>query len=242
MINHSTDAMFDSFMEFNRLLMIEANRAADMELPDEIFSELFIYLTTFSIDPDICQLQQLIPSTVENIIDIVFMGLIDEGENLFGNITSDEERRECLMNATKSFTQTDTAAITNFLGRLLYDYREFVKTIYLAETVIDKVKWHTFSSSCISALARMKFCAICGGYAEHPPCLNLCMNTFRGCVADVAEMHVEFAKLIKLLREHTVDILPSFRVDAMMDGLESITSLIRNIITNEHDLKTAVSQ
>lgn len=234
--------MFDGFTEFQRLLMIEANKAADMELPEEMFNDLFIYLTTFSIDPDICQLQQLIPSTVENIIDVVFMSLVNEGENFFGNMTSDKERRECLINATKSFTQTDTAAITNFLGRLLYDYKEFVDTLYLAETVIEQVKLHTFSSSCISALARMKFCAICGGYTEHPPCLNLCMNTFRGCMADVAEMHVELAKLIKLLREHTVDILPSFQVDVMMDGLESIVSLIKNIVNNEHNFKAAVSQ
>ena len=221
--------------------MIEANRAADMELPEDIFDELFSYLTGFSIDPDICQLQQLVPSTVEKIVDVVFMSLVDERENLFGNTTSEEEQRECVLNATKSFTQADTNTIMNFLGRLLYDYREFVKTIYLAETVIDQVKWHTFSPSCISALARMKFCAICGGYTDHPPCLNLCMNTFRGCMADVAEMHVEVAKLIKLLREHTVDILPSFQVEAMMEGLESIVALIRNLVNNEHELKTAVS-
>lgn len=234
--------MLNSFTEYKRLLMIEANRAADMELPENIFDDLFRYLTTFSIDPDICQLQQLIPSTIEEIIDVVFMSLVDEGENLFGNITSDEEQRECLMNATKPFMQADTNAITNFLGRMLYDYREFVNTIYLAETVINQVKWHTFSPSCISALTRMKFCAICGGYTEHPSCLNLCMNTFRGCMADVAEMHVKLAKLIKLLREHTVDILPSFKVDAMMDGLESIGTLIRNIVNNENELKTAVSE
>lgn len=237
-----TGGMFESFMEYKRLLMIEASRAADMELPEDIFEDLFRYLTTFSIDPDICQLQQLIPSTIEEIVDVVFMSLVDEEENLFGNITSDEEQRECLINATKSFMQADTNAITNFLGRMLYDYREFVKTIYLAETVINQVKWHTFSPSCISALTRMKFCAICGGYTEHPSCLNLCMNTFRGCMADVAEMHAELAKLIKLLREHTVDILPSFQVNAMMDGLESIVTLIRNIVNNENELKTAVSE
>lgn len=237
-----TDGMFESFMEYKRLLTIEANRAADMELPDDIFDELFMYLTSFSVDPDICQLQQLIPSMVEKIVDVVFMSLVDEGENLFGNVTSDEEQRECLMNATKSFTQPDINVITNFLGRLLYDYREFVTTVYLAEAVINQVKWHTFSSSCISALTRTRFCAICGGYTEHPPCLNLCMNAFRGCMADVAEMHAELAKLIRLLREHTVDILPSFQVDAMMDGLESIVALIRNLVNNEHELKTAVSK
>ena len=231
--------MLDSFREYKRLLMIEANRAADMDLPENIFEDLFSYLTTFSIDPDICQLQQLIPSTIEEIVDVVFMSLVDKRENLFGN---NEEQRECLMNATKPFMRADTNAITNILGRMLYDYREFVNTIYLAETVINQVKWHTFSPSCISALIRMKFCAICGGYTEHPSCLNLCMNTFRGCMADVAEMHVELAKLIKLLRKHTVDILPGFQVDAMMDGLESIVTLIRNIVNNENELKTAVSE
>ena len=234
--------MLESFSEVERILMIEANKAAAMELPNDTFSELFNYLTTFSIDPDICPLPQLISTQIEKIVDTVFMSLVDEGENLFGNITTDEERRECLTNATKSFTQADTAVVTNFLGRLLYDYREFVKTIFLAETVINRVKLHTFSPSCITALTRTRFCAICAGYAEHFPCLNLCMNAFRGCVADVAEMHGDFAKLIKLLREHAVDILPSFKLETVMDGLDSIVSLIRNVVNNEHDLKTAVSQ
>lgn len=233
--------MLASISEFIRLLEIEANRAAGMELPSNTFSELSAYLATFSIDPNICPLPRLVSSTVDEVVYNVLTNLFDDEEDLFGNIGSEEERRNCLLNATQSFMQADTNIITNVLGRLLYDYREFVKSIYLAEKVITQVKWHTFSPSCLVALTRMKYCAICGGYTNHPPCLNLCLNTFRGCVADVAEMHADFSQLISLLRGHTMDMLPSFQLDAIMDILRNFVSLIRNIVNNKHDLRVAVS-
>ena len=228
--------------EVRRQLEIEANQAAEMELPNNTFSDLFSYLINFSIDPDICPVPTIISSLVENIVQTVFMSFLEEEDSVFGNVTAPEERRICLMNATKPFTQTDTSILTSFLGRLLYDYRELVKSVYFAEKVIEKMKLHMFSPSCNSALARLKYCAICGGYTDHPPCLNLCMNTFRGCFADVAEVHVEFKILLTLLREHTIDVLPNLQTEAMREGLSNFVSLIRQMTTSEHQLRAAVSQ
>lgn len=233
--------MYENIMEAKRQLEIEANETANMELPADIFNEFFTYLINFAVHPDICTLSSVVSSQIEKIIETVFQSIIDDGDSIFRNITLDDERKGCLMNATKPFTQTDTNILTNYLGRLLYDYSEFVKSIYLAEEVINQVRLHTFSPSCVSALVRMKYCAICGGYTGHAPCLNLCLNTFRGCFADVAEMHVPFASLVELLREHTMDFLPNLQIEAIRNGLSNIVSLIGNLFTNKNDLKAAVS-
>lgn len=228
--------------EVRRVLEIEANRAAEMELPNNMFSELFTFLINFSIRPDICPLPSVVASQIEKIVETIFMSFIDDDDvSVFGNITSPEEQKMCLLNATKSFTESDANHLTNLLGRLLYDYREFVKSVYLAEKVIEIVKLHTFPPSCISALSRMKYCAWCGGYTGHPPCLNLCLNTFRGCFSDVAEVHSDYKTLLKLLREQAVDVLPKLKVEAMRDNLANFVSLIRSMVTRERDLKATVS-
>ena len=228
--------------EVQRVLEIEANQAAEMELPNNIFSDLFTFLINFSINPDICPLPSIVSSQIEKIVETIFMSFIDDDEvSIFGNITSPEERKMCLLNATRSWTETDANILTNFLGRLLYDYREFVKSIYLAERVIEEVRLHTFPPSCISALSRMKHCAWCGGYTGNPPCLNLCLNTFRGCFSDVAEVHSDYKTLLKLLREQAVDVLPNLKVEAMRNGLANFISLIRSMVTRDHELKATVS-
>ena len=224
------------------MLEIEANRAAEMELPNNTFSELFTFLINFSIHPNICPLPLVVSSQIEKIVETIFMSFIDDDDvSIFGNITSPEERKTCLLNATRNFFETDVNILTNALGRLLYDYREVVESVYLAERVIEQVRLHMFQPSCISALSRMKYCAICGGYTEHPPCLNLCLNTFRGCFSDVAEVHSDYKILLKLLREQAVDVLQNLKVEAMRDSLANFISLIRSLVTREHELKATVS-
>ena len=224
------------------MLEIEANMAAEMELPNDVYGDLFTFLINYLVHPDICPLPLVLSSQIEKIVDTIFMNLIDgDEESVFGNVTSPEERRLCVMNATKYFSQAEASSLTNYLGRLLYDFREFVEGIYLSERVVEQVRLHTFSPSCTSALSRMKYCAWCGGHVEHPPCLNLCLNTFRGCLADVAEIHNEYKVLTKMLRQHVVDVLPNFKVKAMREGLSDFNSLIRNLVTSEQKLRKAVS-
>lgn len=233
--------MRENFKEVKRQLDIEANYSANMDLPDDTFDELFTYLSNFLIQPDLCPLPLIITSQVDRIVEMLVMSFLDGDESVFGNTTSVEDRKLCVMNATKSFTQMDTNILINYIGHLLYDYRDLVETIYLTEKVIRRVQLHTTTPSCISAIARMKYCSICGGYIEHAPCLNLCINTFRGCLADVAEVHREFATLVKLLREHTVDILPDLKPRAMREGLSNFVSLIGNLVMKKHKVIAAVS-
>ena len=224
------------------MLEIEANTAAEMELPSSMFNELFAFLINFSVHPDICPLPSIVASQIEKIVETIFMSFMyDDDVSVFGNITSPEKKKMCLLNATRSFTESDANMLTNNLGRLLYDYREFVKSVYLAETIIEQVRLHTFQPSCISALSRMKYCAWCGGYTGHPPCLNLCLNTFRGCFSDVAEVHSDYKTLLKLLREQAVDVLPNLKVEAMRDNLANFINLIRSMVTRERELKATVS-
>ena len=234
--------MQENLQEVRRQLEIEANRATGMALPNDTFSELFNFLTDFSVNPDICPLQSIISSQIEKIVTTIFMSFIGDDDSVFGNVTSPEDRRVCLMNATRSFTQTDSSILINFLGRLLYDYKEFVKSVYFAERVIHKLRYHIFTPSCATALTRMKYCSYCGGFSIYPPCLNLCMNTFRGCLADVAEVNKEFKVLLKLMREHTIDVLPNLKIEAMRDGFANLVSLVRYLATSERELKAAVSQ
>lgn len=86
------------------------------------------------------------------------------------------------------------------LERLLVDVALFVESIETAEEIMDTVKEHSFSTPCVFALMRLKYCAICSGHTEFPACLSFCVNIFRGCLADVAELYDDFAEFHEILK------------------------------------------
>ncbi len=155
---------------------------------------LFDYLIHFSINPDLCPLHWNVRQMVENVLLTSLVNDDDVSEISLESIS--EEQMACLKNISNPYVTDFTTEIMSNIQRFLLDYKVYVRSLQLANKIITTVKLHRFSSSCMIALTKMKHCAYCGGFAKFRPCLNLCLNTIQGCMADVFELHEDFKNFV----------------------------------------------
>lgn len=189
--------MRHSLLEAKRQLSIDVNEVLNGTLHSEVFDDLFNYLIQFSISPNLCPLRGLVRAVVEELLLATASHMssvhnmdVDSSDHIQGTINT--EYKVCLKNITQSYVNDYTNGITVILGRQLADFKVYVSSLIQAKEVISAVRYYQFSPACSVALMRMKHCSYCGGYKKFQPCLNLCLNTLRGCFADIAELDESF--------------------------------------------------
>ena len=222
------DSVRQSLKEAKRLLFIDIQEALNTTLfSSHEINDLFDYLTQFSITPDLCPLQWRVREVVKEVLltSIVNTVLNRDGDSEIDPDSIDAEQVACFQNISSPYVADYTAEIVSNIQKFLLDYDVYIRSIQLASEVISVVKRHQFSSSCVTALTRMKHCAFCGGYIKFPPCLNLCLNTIRGCFADVSEIFDDFSNFSTSFKDLSRDIDSSLNPDAI------VTNLLKRFVT-----------
>ena len=89
------------------------------------------------------------------------------------------------------FSMDYNTNVFNGLKGILNDFRLFNHALLLAEQILHTVAGHKYPEECLRALPDLQHCAYCGGYSNPKPCLNFCLNTMRGCFANIATLKDE---------------------------------------------------
>lgn len=211
-----------SLVEAKRLLTLEVQEALNTTLQNtRAIDNLFDYLIQFSITADLCPLRSKVRKVVEGLLltNVVNMALSQSESTVIDLDSIEEEQLTCLKNITGPYIAEYTEEISSIIQRHLVDYKLYVESINLGRKVVTTVKNHPWSSACFSALARMKHCAYCGGYRKFKPCLNFCLNTLRGCLADVAEIYDSFKGFVSAFHLLSKDIDSSLKHESLSANL-----------------------
>ena len=172
-------------------------------------------------------------SLVQELTESVYLAQLKDEQD----IDSDPQKLECLKNVSSPFTQEPMEEIATSLERLLVDVALFVESIEMAGKIIDTVKRHSFSTPCVHALTRLKYCAICGAHTKFPACLNFCLNVFRGCLADIAELYDSFAEFHEILREFSdrlfIELQPQVILESSHQKIVALVEMLKkqNLVT-----------
>lgn len=227
--------MYDTFYEIHRQLVIEVNETLDDGLPLGVFANFFTSLSRFVFYPNMCPLRSQLAEQLHVLFEVVYN--IQGGADL----SSDPERHECFRNISAIYVAMYQDVILIPLERQLADLKLLVDSLQAAENIMKTVRRHSFSPHCVNTLARLKYCAYCGGYIRFKPCLYFCMNSLRGCLADIADLHEDFNVFLGKLTMFARELAPQLQPEAFIgNSLHHITRFASDM--KSLDLKSLVSK
>lgn len=221
-----TDAVYSTLTEIQRQLEIEVNQTLNNLLPKNTFQPLFDYFIQFLYTPDLCPLAGNIQSIIQELFKVVYE---EQGGD---EMNSNAVKLRCFRNASNSFTFLYLQDILTPLERQLHELKVFIESLKTAEEIMHAVRGHSFSDTCVHALMKLKYCAYCGGFTKFKPCLFFCLNTLRGCLADIAEISREFSPFLTALRKVSRDFPSNWQPEVF------IANSLRNFATLSRTLKT----
>lgn len=224
-----------------RGLEVRVNQSLGGSLPTGTFTDLGRYLVSFSGIADTCPLPQLLKEQTDNLIELTLMELFKDDSN-FGIMLGDPVSMECMRNASTTLVQKYITELRGSLERQLHDLGLFVRSTKLASHVLNVIRHHHFSESCTTAITRMQYCALCGSYGRFSPCLYMCINTLRGCFADLVELHVPFHRFTLLLRSLSKSLVAELTPDTFISAhLSQFVTIVEHLQEKEGTLREQVS-
>lgn len=223
-------------------LEVRVNQSLEGNLPMDTFVNLRRYLISFSSVADICPLPHLLKTQTDSLIELTLKQLFQDDSD-FGVMLKDRVSLECMKNVSATMVQNFFNEMHQSLGRQLHDLGLFVQSTKLASHVLTAIRHHHLSESCTTAITRMQYCSLCGAYGRFSPCLYMCINTLRGCFADLAELHVHFHRFTMNLRSLSRSLIMELKPDTFTnDHLTHFVSIVDHLQNKEGDLREQVSQ
>lgn len=217
------------------------NQTTALKLPRDTFKDLSNFLSSYSSVPDICRLPDLVASQTQTLVEITLNSLFQDDEE-YHHVLWDPESMKCAKNISISLVGEHQARILSVMQKHLLDLSLLSQSFRLAHNVISTIRRHSFSRSCIVSLTRMRYCPLCAGYGVKP-CLFKCINTLRGCFADLAEVHSDFLGLISSLRVLSQDLIKEMRPNTFEDSyFNHFVSMVQDLWAQREFLKETVSR
>lgn len=218
----------------------ELNQTLEGALPDHMLDNLTQYLSYFSAIADTCPLQQLLRDSLDGLTEVTLAHIFRDNSELT-SMLEDPISLNCMKNTTLELVQEYYMDIFQPMQRQLHDLGQFVRALKVADHALKTIRGHSLSESCVAATIRMQYCPLCSGYGRFKPCLSMCINTLRGCFADLAEIHGPFTAFVKHLRTLSVSLIEDFRPDNFVDKyLKQIVGLVAYLKHNEDMLESKV--
>lgn len=217
------------------------NQSLGWTLNSGPFNDLRNFLITFTSVPDICPLPDLLFSQTRMVIELALYRIF-MSDSEFGYMLEDPVSLDCMRNASFPLVEKFHKELKTSLERKLYDMSVLVSSFKLASHILEKIQAYYLHPSCVVALTRMNYCPLCAGYSRFSPCIYLCINTLRGCFADVAELHPTYTEFITSLRVLAHELLEEFTPTAFItDHLNYFVEMINELLEKEDVLREAVS-
>lgn len=216
--------MFSTLLETKRQLEIGIGQVFDTELDSSVFSVLIDFLARFIHIPDFCSLERVIEAQMQRLFEEVFV--------IQGNQKQDSnpQWRQCFNHISKSYVQLHKKAMLPQIESLLTDVALLVDSLNTFREMVQVVRDHSLSPTCIAATMRLKYCAYCVGNTEFKPCIFLCVNTFRGCLADIAELYPSYTAFVAILRTFSLRLSSELQPELLVSrSMSQFISLARDL-------------
>lgn len=233
--------MIEIMGQLVRELEVRVNQSLNWTLPLDTFKSLRNFLISFSSVPNICPLPQLLETQTQTLIRLTLDSMF-EGDEAYQNISAYPAAVKCMTNISTQLIQNHHKRITSALERQLQDLTLFSHSMKLTHEVLNAIRHHKLSRSCVTAITRMTYCGTCGGYGNFKPCLFMCINTLRGCFADLAEIQPDFVGLTAALRSLSKDLVKQLAPLSFVSSyLNQFVMMIEELRDQEDVLREAVS-
>ncbi|XP_066444916.1 glypican-6 [Eleutherodactylus coqui] len=113
--------------------------------------------------------------------------------------------------------------------------RTFVQALTLGREVANKVSKLSPNSGCLRALLKMLYCPYCRGMPNLKPCTNYCLNVMKGCLANQADLDIEWNLFVDAMLLVADRLDGPFNIESVMDPIdvkisEAITNLQENSV------------
>lgn len=219
-----------------------ANQSLDGMLPSDTFKDLGNFLISFSSFPDICPLPDILEAQIHSLLELTLKNIYGDDEDFSDRMLDDPALMTCMVNASLPFIENYRRALMSSLERQLRNLATLSFSLKLARDVIKTIRHYSLSQSCVKAITHMKYCQMCSGYGGFRPCLFMCINTLRGCFADLAEIQSDFSGMISALRILSEGLVEQMTPNIFSDSyFYQFVLIIRNLKESEESLREVVS-
>ena len=209
MILDHLGGLFETLSDAKEILTKEVRGAFHVESDNQWqpFHQLFDFLQEFPYTQNFHMLNR---TTFDVIKELVAFAVVNhkEPEKINGTRLADYFSSVWSKKMDKSL-----------LGYLFY-LRNMDQALRAANVVLQQTRQHQFLSttSCTNAIMRMYPCGLCSGHITTTPCDGNCINTMRGCFADVAEVRPLFKDFSDQLRKFAMLSISDFHPVSFVEG------------------------
>nr|XP_032830836.1 glypican-5 [Petromyzon marinus] len=142
-------------------------------------------------------------------------------------------------------------AIASQLGRSLSSLRSFAGALGSGLEAVNATELAVTprDSSCTRALARLRYCPLCGpeaaaaGPRPARACIGYCLNVLRGCLASLAEMSGPWMELVRAVEELSAEMHGSGDPEGVLLNLHAqLNEAIMHAQLNGPKISVAVTQ
>ncbi|XP_077153285.1 glypican-6 [Ranitomeya variabilis] len=111
--------------------------------------------------------------------------------------------------------------------------RTFVQGLTLGREVANKVSKLSPNAGCLRALLKMLYCPYCRGMPNLKPCTNYCLNVLKGCLANQADLDIEWNLFVDAMLLVADRLEGPFNIESVMDPIDTkISEAITNLREN----------
>ncbi|CAJ0945803.1 unnamed protein product, partial [Mesorhabditis belari] len=157
----------------------------------EIFSKFFRQLQSFSSPHSVMPVELMVDNLFEELYITLYQLL-----NPLKKVTPEVQR--CMketMEEMRPFAEVPNR-LQDGLRRGLEGWRALLAHLDEAHSILGVFLNTTLPDQCQTGLARMGDCSLCSQSEPTKPCLNMCLNVAKGCLAEWAEVDQQWDQLV----------------------------------------------
>ncbi|XP_069749707.1 glypican-4-like isoform X2 [Narcine bancroftii] len=133
-----------------------------------------------------------------------------------------EEYLDCISKYTEQLKPFgDVPRKLNFqVTRAFIVARTFAQGLRVGRDVVAKVSTVNPTTECGNALLKMTYCPHCHGLFAVKPCYNYCLNVMKGCLANQADLDIEWNNYIDAMLMVVERLEGPFNIESVMDPID----------------------
>jgi hypothetical protein len=204
----------------------------------ELFDDFYGYLQQAVWTANTCK----IAVEFDKLFFKVFLAVLeaDPGVDTTVYPLNDHDFNVCMYNYYVRVTAEDTharfIALTRSFNRTMY----YIRALNTAEAFLQTVVELELTPQCRHALLRSSYCAQCSGLpSEARPCLDLCLNTIRGCLVDYSDLYEPYRRFTEAaiqMKEYLNNkVNPFTHIDQLTTGFLDVTTNIQQSSRSHHE-------
>lgn len=182
-----------------------------IEIHPALFRDFTGSLSELYHSPGIHDLPEMIEKQMQRIVEVVFA--VQENHRLRDYSPA---WQTCFDAVSWRLIQPYKRAMLPLVESQLAGIVVFIDSLETFHEIKMRMQRYSFSPACITMVARLKFCTYCSGYPGIEPCSSLCMNTFQGCVADLAEFYPSYTAFVNTLKTFSLKLSSEFQPESLI--------------------------